>query len=132
MISSSREISFATRKVEENFKTWLDVSGLIEKDFLKFHSVGDFEIQEQTVDGYSVVVLGYYAKNTFIKIGEQIAYQENDLEAFEDMALLLLLMAQKLDNANAEHMPMFLKRKDYFYNKVKKFIKGEKNYKRIY
>ena len=127
---NGNEVNKEVRVIEQNFKQWLSISNLTEKDFLSYRTKADFTILKGSDSGYSIIVIGHTINGKFIKIGEQFAYLENDLGAFEDLALLLLFMAQKLDEANNK-APKFEQRPNYFYNKVKCFIEGVEEYKNL-
>lgn len=111
-------------EAEKNFSSWLEISRLTEQDFLDNRTVADFEILNGSQDKYQIIVIGYRHAGEFTRIGEQFAYPEGDQAAFQDLAFLLLYMAQKLDDANA-HAPAFEQRPNYFYDKVKVFLKEQ-------
>lgn len=116
--------------VEHNYLKWLEISKLTELDFIKYRIIPNFEILQGNDNNYNIIVIGYYFKGKFNRIGEQFGVLENDLVAFEDLSLLLLLIAQKLDNANTA-APQFEQRPNYFYEKVKVFIERKEEYKQI-
>lgn len=126
----SNDVKKEVEVVKENFKQWLKISNLSEEEFLSYKTISDFKIVSGISDGYKIVVLGYVVKGSFVKIGEQLAYQKNDLNGFEDLALLLLFIAQKLDSEN-QKAPKFEQRPDYFFNKVKIFINEADEMKKI-
>lgn len=114
------KVSKEVKKVEENFKQWLVASNLSEKEFLSYGIITDFMISCDKDTGYNVIAIGHSINGAFERIGEQFVYLENDTSTFMDLALLLLFMAQKLDEA--------AQRKEYFYNKVKNFIVNMEEY----
>lgn len=124
---NSNDMNNEVEVVKKNFKQWLKISSLSEEDFLKYRTIMDFRILNAANNGYKIIVLGYISKGSFVKIGEQLAYQEHDLSGFEDLSLLLLFMAQKLDSEN-QKAPKFEQRPNYFFNKVKTFIKEQDEY----
>lgn len=111
-------------KVKSNFEAWLGASNLSEKEFLKRKIVGDFKIITQDEEEYVSVQLTYKANGIIKKIGEAFLYPKMDVEAFMDLSLILLYIAQRLDEENKKS-PLLLQRKNYFFDIVKKFIAKE-------
>lgn len=126
----SKEVDKEVKVIENNFKIWLQMSNLTEKEFIKFRNVRNFKIICGEDSGYKILRLGYEIDNNFHSIGEQIAYPMGDDNSFADLCLLILYMAQKLDNANAV-APIFEQRKDYFYKITKDFIESTTEYKSV-
>lgn len=109
------------KEVEMNYKKWLDFSNLDVKDLLKYR-VGEFKINSKVENGFGVIELGYIDKENFIKIGESILYEINNKEMKYDVALLILYIAERLDDMNKK-APAFLNRGErYFYKKAKSII----------
>lgn len=88
------------KKVEENFRKWLMDSNLLENDFLKYGATKDFLILSKKDNGYKIIAVGHRLNGKFERIGEQLIYLEKDINSFMDLSLLLLFMAEKLDNSN--------------------------------
>lgn len=127
---NGNDVKKEVESIELKFNQWLNISNLSEKDFLSYRTNADFEILSGMDSGYKIVVIGYMHNGNFVRIGEQFAYPENDLSGFEDLALLLLFMAQKLDSLNAK-APMFEQRPNYFHEKVQTFIANSDEYKKL-
>lgn len=124
------EASREALEIEKKYEQWLEMGGLTDRSFLSYRTVADFTILSGESGDYKIIAIGHAFKGVFTRIGEQLAYKKNDLEGFENLSLLLLFMAQKLDMAN-EKAPKFEQRPKYFYEKVKAFIKGAEEYKRL-
>lgn len=125
------DVSKEVKRVEDNFENWLEVSNFTEKDFLEYRTIAGFEVLGGTDGNYTIVALGRNLNGVFQRIGEQFAFLQGDLSAFEDLSLLLLFIAEKLDSANKKSPLPCEQRKDYFYNKVKEFIVSTEEYKKI-
>lgn len=126
----ANEVNQEMGKIEINFKQWLEMSNLEYKDFLKYRYVADFQILSGNSQGYTIIVIGSVSNGQFARIGEQFAYREGDMDAFQDLSLLLLYIAERLDKAN-KAAPAFEQRGTYFYDKIKKFIMSTDDYKKM-
>lgn len=117
-------VSVEVKKIENNYREWLKVSNLTETELLKNRTVPEFRIASGEVDGYVLVLLGYMGEENFVAIGEQFVVEVGDEEARMDLSLLLLYIANKLDEANSKAMKLE-QRPLYFTNITKEFVKRE-------
>lgn len=115
----SREI----KEIESNYNTWLAMSNLTEKEFLKNRTISNFKILGGADGKYTIIVIGKVCKDEkFVKIGEQMAFETDNKEARMNCCLLLMYIANKLDEMNNK-APKFEQRGLYFTEITKKFIK---------
>lgn len=124
ILGDSKEVNEVSKECEKNFKNWLSMSCMSEKDFLLNKDVKDFEIliqYEIEYPEYEFVYIGYKDKGVFQQIGERLCYLKSDKQGFEDLALLLIYMAKKLDDENSK-APVFMRREKFFFGRVKEFI----------
>ncbi len=126
----ANEVNREMGKVEDNFKQWLKISNMEYKVFLQYRYVADFQILSETNQEYTIIVIGSVSNGQFTRIGEQFAYREGDIDAFQELSLLLLYIAERLDEAN-KAAPVFEQRGTYFHDKIKEFIKSTKDYKKM-
>lgn len=127
------QVSKEVLLIEKQYKVWLEMSGLSEREFLQYRTIANFTILSGLDENaeYKIVVIGYINKeNEFVQIGEQFAFQVGDTNACYDLALILLYIANKLDSLNSK-APKFEQRENYFYNKIKKFIQTIKECENI-
>lgn len=115
-------------EIEENYKKWLlwncedNIDIFIERkrDLLKYRC-GEFDINMSKNNEYNSIDLGYKNNENFEKVGATIIYKENENEKY-DISLLLLYIAERLDEAD-RNAPAFQQRGNrYFFRKTKKFI----------
>lgn len=116
------------KEIEQIFYSWLRQSNLTETDFLKFRTVSDFNIREiKRNDDFCEIKIGYGFEK-FNQIGVELLIRKNDVENFMTLALMLLYIGNKLDNANFK-APVFEQRKNYFTYIIKSFIKENDKFK---
>ena len=115
------EVNREMKRIEENFYKWLQMGGLDYKEFLKCRNMSDFQIISGHDNGYNIVAIGSMTNGQFMQLGEQFAYRSGDVNAFQDLALLLLYIAERLDSANKADSH-FHQQSDYFFNQMKVFI----------
>lgn len=120
-------ISSAIKDVESYFNAWLQMSNLTEIDFLSYRTKSNYEIRKKIENGYCVIDIGFIHNEIFKRIGEPFVFERNDISSFEDVSLLLLYIASKLDKANSI-APLFEKRTNYFFDKTKEFITSTNEY----
>ena len=127
-LDSQLGISQEVKEVERKFFDWLKWSRITEEEFLKLRTVSGFAIKEtERDDNFCDVKIGY-GSNEFKQIGLEFVVEKNEVEDFMTLALMLLYMSNKLDNAN-EVAPVFEQRKGYFTKIVKSFIKENDKFK---
>lgn len=113
---------YEVKEVKMNFNRWLNNSRISESDLIKYRA-GEFKIDFFNEGQYGVINLKYIADLKEEKVGESLFYKIDDKVNKVDIALLLLYIAERLDESN-RNAPAFQKREDrYFYNKVKNSIK---------
>lgn len=111
------------QEIESNYHTWLTMSNLTEKEFLQNRTISTFKISCGADSKYTIMMIGKVCKGEkFVKIGEQMAFETDNKEAKMNCCLLLLYLANKLDEANSK-APAFEQRGAYFTELTQKFIK---------
>lgn len=121
------EVNREVKRIEENFYNWLQMSGLDYEEFLKSRTMLNFQIKSSHDDGYNIVTIGNMSNGQFMQLGERFVYSSGDKGAFQDMALLLLYIAERLDSENKADSHIHQKR-DYFFNQIKFFIQSAEDY----
>lgn len=116
-------ISQEIEQIEKHYKTWLEMSNLTEKEFVSYRNISRYQILSGVDGNYTIIVIGRMNNHGFEKIGEQIAFETNNKEAMTNCCLLLLYLANKLDESNMV-APKFEQRGLYFTQITKDFIKN--------
>lgn len=130
LIFTNKEMNEQSVIIENMFKMWLESSGMSEEEFISLRTVPEYKIEMHNENGYCVARIGYIQDgNSFVQVGENFVFEQNCENGYMDLFLLLVLMSNKLDNANAS-APKFENRPDYFLNITKDFI--NKNISNIY
>lgn len=126
MVKMEQGVEKEVNEIECKYNDWLKESKLTEDDLLKFRIVPEFTIKEVKNNGsYDKFLIGY-GNDEFKQIGLEFIVKKDDMESFMSLALLLLYIGNKLDNANLS-APIFEQRKGYFTNIIKLFIKNSKH-----
>lgn len=116
-------ISQEIEQIEKHYKTWLEMSNLTDKEFVSYRNISRYHILSGVDGNYTIIVIGRMNNHGFEKIGEQIAFETNNKEAMTNCCLLLLYLANKLDESNMV-APKFEQRGLYFTQITKDFIKN--------
>lgn len=123
------EVNRETIRIEENFGKWLQMSRLDYEEFLECRTMTNFQLISSYIDdGYNIIAVGSMTHGQFMQLGERFVYRSGDVNAFQDLALLLLYMAERLDSANKEAHSQ--QEKGYFFNRVKAFIQSAEDYRK--
>lgn len=129
---TNKKLSYGevTREVKSNYKAWLAFSNLDESELLHNRFLKPFVVEKEIdFSGAYRVFIGIKNVNGYKLIGEPfVSPSRNDNENFMvDLSLLLLYIAQRLDEANAKMPPIGfdVKDKEYFYSTVRTFLKQE-------
>ncbi len=123
------EVSREVRAIESNFYNWLKMSHLTYCEFLEQRHMVDFKVLHEKDRHYNVITIGSMQNGRFTRIGEPFIYEEGDVNAFGDLALLLLYIAERLDEANKRNADF--KKKEYFYGIVKPSLQSMEDYKKM-
>ena len=133
ILGDRNEVNAVSRECEANFKNWLSMSEISEQEFLLNKNIGNFEIliqYDNEFAEYEFVSIGEKKNGVFRQIGERFVYEKSNMQQFEDLALLLIYIAKRLDNENSK-APLFMKRENFFFDKVKEFISNHNNFKGV-
>lgn len=120
-------------EVKENYKKWLlsgwednanaektDIFEDLKKNLLEYRC-GEFEININNEAGHNLIDLGYRNNANYEKVGQTIIYRKNSYEKY-DVALLLLYIAERLDEADRNASAFQQRGNRYFFRKTKEFI----------
>ena len=111
-LGDSEQVKKELEEIITNFEKWLELSNLTFEEFIQYKNVENFQILKFEKDSY-VIVRFIFNETSFI--GEQMAYEKENMYGKYDMILLILYIAARLDEANAGQ------RKNYFWNIAKQF-----------
>lgn len=119
-----------TKETKLNYLGWLSYSNITESDLLKYRTLRPFNVIKTVLMGgaWSVsLVIGGMASCK--AIGEPLISpsEKQNIKFMIDLSLLLLYIAERLDDANRAAQPIGLNVKDqeYFNQCVREFLKRE-------
>lgn len=119
-----------TKEIKLNYHGWLSYSNITESDLLKYRTLRPFKVIKTVLMGgafsVSMVIDGMAGCKA---IGEPLispSAKQNE-KFIIDLSLLLLYIAERLDEANRAAPPIGFKEvdQDYFFQCVKEFLKQE-------
>ena len=122
VIFLKKEWKDESKRIGQLRDEWMKVSKITETELIQqSRLISNFKIQEENQNGYKIISIGNLFNNSFRQIGECFIYNEAQKENILDIALILLNIANILDEAN-KSAPQFEKRPGYFTNIVKEYI----------